>query len=101
MYGLESRVAVSQPRTAAVTIRPPARSSCQTSDLVREAGNVLLADVCEQQVDQVVACLGLGALRRACNAAAVQGLVEVSHLDELVLDVGSLCRAVPFRQPVR
>ena len=66
---------------------------CQTSDLIREAGDVLLADVCQQQVDQVVAALGLGALRRACNAAAVQGFVQVGHLDELVLDMRSLGRA--------
>ena len=63
---------------------------CQTSNLVREAGNVLLADVSQQQVDQVVACLGLGALRGASDTAAVQGLVQVGHLDQLVLNVGSL-----------
>ena len=62
---------------------------CQTSDLVREAGNVLLADVSQQQVDQVVACLGLGALRGASDTAAVQGLVQVGHLDQLVLDMGN------------
>ena len=65
---------------------------CQTSDLIREAGDVLLADVCQQQVDQVVAGLGLGALRRARNAAAVQGFIQVGHLDQLILNVRSLCR---------
>ena len=89
MYGLSCRVAVISLGRLGYH-QAACQILCQTSDLVREAGNVLLADVCQQQVDQVVACLGLGALRGACNAAAVQGLVQVGHLDELVLDVGSL-----------
>ena len=37
----------------------------QTHDLIGEAGHVLLADVCQQQVDLIVAGLGLEALRGA------------------------------------
>ena len=67
---------------------------CQTHDLIGEAGDVLLADVGQQQVDLVVARLGLKALGGTGDAAAEQGLVQVGHLDELVLDGGGLLHAV-------
>ena len=66
----------------------------QADDLIGEAGDVLLADVGQQQVDLIVAGLGLEALRRAGDAAAVQGLVEVGHLDELILHRAGLLHAV-------
>ena len=49
---------------------------CQTSDVIREAGNVLLADVGEQQVDQVVARLGLGALRASTIISRIRWKTE-------------------------
>ncbi len=89
MYGLSCRIAVIS--LGRLRYHDAAgQILCQTGDLIREAGDVLLADVSQQQVDQVVACLGLGALRGASDTAAVQGLVQVSHLDQLVLNVGSL-----------
>ena len=55
MYGLSLRVAVIS--LGRLGYHQAARQVlCQTSDLVREPGNVLLADVSQQQVDQVVAC---------------------------------------------
>ena len=67
---------------------------CQTHDLIGEAGHVLLADIGQQQVDLIVARLGLEALSGAGDAAAEQGLVQVGHLNELVLDGGGLLHAV-------
>ena len=70
---------------------------CQSCDLVGESGDVLLADVGFQQVDLVVAGLRLVAVCGAGDAAAVHGLVEVGHLDQLILDGGSLLSTVIFR----
>ena len=67
---------------------------CQTDDLIGEAGDVLLADVGQQQVDLVVARLGLKALSGAGDAAAEQGLVQVGHLDELVFHGAGLLHTV-------
>ena len=66
----------------------------QADDLIGEAGDVLLAHVGQQQVDLVVASLGLEALGGAGDAAAEQRLVQVGHLDELVLDSRGLLHAV-------
>ena len=66
----------------------------QTDDLIGEAGDVLLAHVGQQQVDLIVARLGLEALRGAGDAAAVQGLVEMGHLDELILHRAGFLHAV-------
>ena len=60
---------------------PPARSPCQTSDLIREAGDVLLADVRQQQVNEVVAALGLGAPEtssKCLRARLVQVVISIS-----------------------
>ena len=67
---------------------------CQTHDLIGEAGDVLLADVGQQQVDLIVARLRPEALRGAGDAAAVQRLVQVDHLDQLVLHRAGLLHAV-------
>ena len=66
----------------------------QADDLIGEAGDVLLADVGQQQVDLIVARLGLEALSGAGDTAAEQGLVQVGHLDQLVLDSGGLLHTV-------
>ena len=66
----------------------------QPGDLVGIAGDVLLTDVGQQQVDDVVAALRGVPLGGAGDAAAVQRLVQVGHLDEFVLDVAGLGRPV-------
>ena len=67
----------------------------ETHDLIREARDVLLADICQQQVDLVVARLGLAALAGAGDAAGEERLIEVRHFNKLVLDVaGLLCTVV-------
>ena len=66
----------------------------QADDLIGEAGDVLLADVGQQQIDLIVARLGLEALGGAGDAAAEQGLVQVDHLDQLVLHSAGLLHAV-------
>ena len=66
----------------------------EAGDLVGEAGHVLLADVGQQHVDLVVAGRHLDALVGAGEAAREERLVEVRHLDELVLDVAGLGGAV-------
>ena len=49
---------------------------CKTHDLIGEAGDVLLADVGKEQINLIVARLGLEALGRAGDAAAEQGFVQ-------------------------
>ena len=66
----------------------------QADDLIGEPGHVLLAHIGQQKVDLIVARLGLEALGRAGDAAAVQGLVQVDHLDQLVLHGAGLLHAV-------
>ena len=66
----------------------------QPHDLIGEPGDVLLADVGQQQVDLIVPRLGGAALAGAGDAAGVQRLVEMGHLNELVLDVAGLLHAV-------
>ncbi|CAN4035567.1 DUF3995 domain-containing protein, partial [Dysosmobacter welbionis] len=66
----------------------------QAHDLIGEAGHVLLAHVCQQQIDLVVARLGLETLGGAGDAAAEEGLVQVGHLDQLILHRAGLLHAV-------
>ena len=84
----------------AVTMMPPAISP-QADNLIWEARYVLFAYIGKQQVNDIVARFRLMPFRRARNTARIQRFVEVRHLDQLVLDVRSLCRAVgiPQRPP--
>ena len=63
---------------------------CQSCDLVGESGHVLLANVGQQQIDQIGAGCGLVAFCRTGDAAGIEGFIQVHHFNQLVLDVGSL-----------
>ncbi|CAN4071960.1 D-alanyl-lipoteichoic acid biosynthesis protein DltB, partial [Dysosmobacter welbionis] len=69
----------------------------QADDLIGEPSHILLAHVGQQQVDLIVARLRPEALRGAGDAAAVQRLVQVDHLDQLVLHRAGLLHAVVLR----
>ena len=61
---------------------------CQTNNFIRIAGNILLADIGQQKVNQVSAGLGRESFCGTGNTAAVQSLIQVDHLNQFILDMG-------------
>ena len=59
----------------------------ETCNLVGIAGYILLTDVGQKHIDQVVARLRRLTFCRASDTASKERLIEMNHLDQLVLDV--------------
>ena len=66
----------------------------QPGDLVREPGHVLLADIGQQQIDQVGSRRGRRSFGRAGDAGRIERLVQMDHFDQFVFQVGCFGRAV-------
>ena len=78
--------------------KPPGDVLGDPGDLIGKTGNVLFMDIGEKGIHHIGSARFPMALRRAGDAAAVKGFVQVVHLNDLVADVRRRCNPVELRR---